>query len=127
MRLMELRGETGPDELEAALRGCGGPLAALDVAGRIAVVQRLEEKEPALFTQVRNAAYLAYYENAAVVRAVQALGLPYQAMPAVKGYPLPAFDMEEDRPRHNRGHYIRTDEVKPLDLTVLSGGDHGHP
>ena len=125
LRLMEIRGEAGPEELENALIACGGPLAALDSAGKVEVVKRLEETQPALFTLIRNASYLAYYENPAVVRAVQGLGMPYQAMPATKGYPLPAFDMEQDRPRHNRGHYIRTDEVKPLDLSVLNGGDHG--
>jgi hypothetical protein len=125
MRLMEVRGEGGPDELETALIACGGPLAGLDPAARIEVVKRLEASEPTLFTLVRNAAYLAYYENPAVVRAVQGLGMPYQAMPGHKGYPLPAFDLEQDRPRHNRGHYIRTDEVKPLDLSVLNGGEHG--
>ena len=27
-------------------------------------------------------------------------------------------------PRHGRGHYIRTEDVKPLDLSVLEG-EHG--
>ena len=65
---------------------------------------------------MRNAAYFAYYEHPAVVRAIQGLGQPYQAMPGAKGYPLPAFNLEHDRPRHGRGYYIRTEDVKPLDL-----------
>ena len=88
-------------------------------------MQRLEAENPKLFAQVRNAAYLAYYENPAVVRAVRGLGQPYQAMPGQKGYPLPAYDLEQDRPRHHRGGYTKTGDVKRLDLSVLNGGDHG--
>src|SRR5689334_13234623 len=52
MRLMEIYGESGPDELEAALLACGGPLASLDAAGRTEVVRRLEAENPKLFAQV---------------------------------------------------------------------------
>ena len=120
MRLLEAQGETGADELgagtarmwrTAGTSGCRRP-------GR-RWCGSLEAAEPALFKLVRNATYLAYYENPAVVRPFRALGQPYQAMPGAKGYPLPAFDLEHDRPRHERGHYIRTEDVKPLDLSVL--------
>lgn len=124
MRLLEARGQGGADELEQALLKCGGPLAPLDADARAEVVRSFESSEPAFFKLVRNAAYIAYYENPAVVRAVQGLGQPYQAMPGAKGYPLPAFDLEHDRPRHGRGHYIRTEDVRPLDLSVLEG-EHG--
>lgn len=125
MRLLEALGQTGADELERELLSCGGPFDRLDADGRVEVVRRLEASNPALFKLVRNAAYLAYYENPAVVRAIQGLGQPYQAMPGAKGYPLPAFDLEHDQPRHGRGHYIRTEDVKPLDLSVLAEGEHG--
>ena len=105
MRLLEAQGETGADDLERALLACGGPLAPLDADARTGVVEQ----------------YLSYYEHPAVVRAVQGLGQPYQAMPGAKGYPQPAFDLEHDRPRHGRGHYIPTEDVKPLDLSVLEG------
>ena len=125
MRLMEVRGEFAADELERAVLACGGPLAPLDPAGRIAVVERLEREQGELFRLVRNAAYISYYQNPAVVRAVQGLGMPYRAMPAAEGYPLPPFDLAEDRPRHNRGRYVPTEEVKRLDLSVLEGDGHG--
>ena len=125
MRLLEARGETGADELERALTECGGPLAPLDAAARAGVVGRFEATDPTFFKLARNAAYIAYYENPAVVRAIQGLGQPYRAMPGAKGYPLPAFDLEQDRPRHGRGHYVRTEDVKPLDLSVLAEGEHG--
>lgn len=124
MRLLEARGEGGADDLERALIDCGAPLAPLDEEGRASVMRRFEAADPAFFKLVRNAAYIAYYENPAVVRAIQGLGQPYQAMPGSKGYPQPAFDLEHDRPRHGRGHYTRTEDVKPLDLSVLEG-EHG--
>lgn len=125
MRLLEARGEAGVDEVEQALLACGGPLAPLDAAGRAAVVQRLEQDHQALFTLVRTAVTLAYYESAAVIRAIRELGQPYQAVPIHQGYALPPFDPGRDRPRHNRGHWLRTDDVRRLDLSVLDGGDHG--
>ncbi len=120
-RLQELRGEGAVQALAAALDSCGGPLTALDEEGRVAVVARLEQEQPELFTAVRNAAYLAYYESPAVIPAIQALGQPYRAIPYIGGYPQEPFDPERDRPRHNRGSYIPTDEVRPVDL---SGLDH---
>ena len=81
MRLMEVRGQDACDGLEQAVLAAGGPLAPLDEAGRIAVVQRLEQSEPALFKLLRSAVYLGYYENPAVIRAVQGLGQPYKAVP----------------------------------------------
>lgn len=125
MRLLEAQGQTAADELEKELLRYGAPFDRLDADRRAEVVRRLEAGNPALFKLVRNAAYLAYYENPAVVRAVQGLGQPYQAMPSAKGYPLPAFDLEHDRPRHGRGHYIPTEDVKPLDLSALAEGEHG--
>ncbi|MFO1068096.1 MAG: hypothetical protein U1E14_06180 [Geminicoccaceae bacterium] len=125
MRLLEVRGEQGPAELEKALLACGGPLAPLDAAGRRAVVERLEREQPKLFVLARNASYVAYYESPAVVRAVVGLGAPYRAMPAAEGYPLAPFDMAKDRPTHGRGGYIRTEDVRRLDLSQLEGAANG--
>ena len=116
MRLLEVRGEQGAAELEAALLASGGPLAPLDAAGRRAVVERLEREHAQLFALVRNTSYVAYYESPAVVRAVAALGQPYRAMPGKDGYPMAPFDLARDRPTHGRGGYVRTDEVRRLDL-----------
>jgi hypothetical protein len=121
MRLLESRGENCLAELELALSPCGGPLGPLDEADRLAVLARLEQKDPKLFALVRTAAYLAYYESPAVVRRVQSLGQPYKAVPGMEGYATTPFDIEGDRPPHNRGHYISTDEVKPADLSQLHG------
>ena len=126
MRLLEVRGEQGAAELEAALLASGGPLAPLDAAGRRAVVERLEREHAQLFTLVRNAAYVAYYESPAVVRAVAGAGpaLPGDArqgrLPDAAVRPRRATG----RP-HGRGGYVRTDDVQRLDLGELHGGAHG--
>jgi hypothetical protein len=128
MRLMEVRGQDACDGLERAVLAAGGPLAPLDEAGRIAVVQRLEQSEPALFKLLRSAVYLGYYENPAVIRAVQGLGQPYKAVPIFEGYEQAPFDLDRDRPRHNRGHWIRTEDVRPVDVAglELEEGKHAH-
>ena len=119
MRLMALRGEDCLVGLAEAIDRCGGPLAPLDEAGRVAVVERLETSERELFELVRQALYFAYYENPAVVTAIKALGQPYKAVPILEGYGQEPFDQDRDRPRHNRGHYVPTDKVRRLDLAHL--------
>jgi len=122
-RLQEVRGEGAVQELAAVLNACGGPLASLDEAGRIAVVERLEREHADLFKLVRNATFLAYYESPAVIPAIQMLGQPYKAIPGLDGYPLPPFDPERDQPRHNRGCYVPTEAVRRVDLSRLEHGD----
>ena len=128
MRLMEVRGLLACDELEQAILAAGGPLAPLDEPGRIAVVERLEQDQPALFKLLRGAVYLGYYENPAVIRAVQGLGQPYKAVPIFEGYEQAPFDLDRDRPRHNRGHWVRTEDVRPVDVQGLDLEEkkHGH-
>ena len=127
MRLLEERGETALSELEAALRNCGGPLESLGEAGRVEVVAKLESASPKLFTLIRTASYFAYYESPSVLPQIRSLGQPYDPMPILKGYQLEPFDRERDRPRHNRGSYIPTDRVKPVDISGLDhlGERHG--
>lgn len=124
MRLLETRGEDALAELEQAIGAAGGPLDGLDSAGRKAVVGRLEAQAPGLFTLVRTATYLGYYENPAVIRQVQALGQPYQAVPIHRGYPQQPFDPARDTPRHGRGRYVPTEAVERVELGALSGGQH---
>ncbi|MBV9221903.1 MAG: hypothetical protein JOY94_20980 [Methylobacteriaceae bacterium] len=127
MRLLESLGENCLADLESELAACGGPLGPLAEAERLAVLERLEHARPKLFALVRTAACLAYYESPTVVRQIQTLGQPYKAIPGIEGYPTVPFDLERDRPRHNRGHYIATDGVRRVDLSALSqaGGANG--
>ena len=120
MRLMEVRGPSG------LRRGGAGPARgrrAARSAGRGRTQRRgrapRAEAEPALFKLLRSAVYLAYYESPAIVRAIQGLGQPYKAVPIFEGYEQEPFDLERDRPRHNRGHWVRTEDVRPVDIAAL--------
>lgn len=117
-RLLETRGEAGVEALSRALADCGGPLTPLDGTARIAVVERLEREFPALFGHVRTIVYISYYENAAVIRAIRALGQPYDPMSGQHGYAISPFDAA-DRPTHGRGAWIPTTEVERVDLSGL--------
>jgi hypothetical protein len=127
MRLQEVMGEDALRRVETALLACGGPLAPLDEDGRVVVVTKLEATEPNLFVVLRTATYLAYYESPSVIPQIRALGQPYDPIPIIKGYHLDPFDRERDRPKHNRGFYIPTDRVKPIDISGLDhlGEHHG--
>jgi len=118
-RLIEERGRAALPTLAKALRAAGGPLRGLDETARVAVVQRLEAAEPQLFGWVRDAAYVAYYENPFVADAINQHGLRYELRPHIKGYPLPRFDLARDAPKHGRGRYIKTADVRRVDISGL--------
>jgi hypothetical protein len=44
-----------------------------------------------------------------------------------EGYAVGRFDPATDTPRHGRGGYVHTDEVRRVDLSQLDflGGSHG--
>ncbi len=119
LRLIEQRGKAELPALMGAILVAGGPLSGLDEAARVAVVQRLEANEPALFGWVRDAAYIAYYENPFVAEVINAQGHVYELRPHVKGYPVPRFDLERNTPRHGRGRYVPTEAVRRVDTTGL--------
>ena len=115
-RLCELGGTAAVDQLVAALAAGGGPFEALAPAARVAVVARLERDNLALFEIVVKVAYLSYYQNPAVQAAIRSLGFAYNATPLPAGYPVGTFDLDRDRPRHGRGGYLATAEVRRVDL-----------
>ncbi len=90
------------------------------VAAHGGSVAALEAAEPALFDAVRKIAYLTYYEQPTVIAAIRALGFTYNDTPLPEGYPAERFDPATDLPRHGRGHWIATDEVTRVDLSVLT-------
>lgn len=119
-RIRESAGSDGLVRIEAALRGSGGHWPA-DEPARIAAVAAFEASDPALFGQVLEAAYYAYYESPLVVAAIHAKGRPYQLTPHRSGFELRPFDPARDIPSHGRGHYVATGDVRfvdagPLDL-----------
>jgi hypothetical protein len=82
-------------------------------------VQRFEKAEPDLFGWVRDAAYIAYYENPFVAEAIVLTGHPYELHPHIKGYPVHRFDLARDTPRHGRGRYTKTADVRRVDISGL--------
>jgi len=118
-RLRQSEGEAVLHQVAAAIRASGGPLQALEPEARDAAVSRLEQAHPALFELVVKTAYLSYYENTVVHDAIRSLGFSYNTVPLPAGYEVGAFDHARDAPRHGRGRYVPTDEVRRVDLSKL--------
>ena len=110
----------GLDAVLAALADFGGPLSGLDGAQRVDVVRRFEALHPAVFAVLRRIAYLSYYEAPAVIAAIALHGHDYRAAPQPAGYALRRFDEERDAPRHSRGRYLSTGEIRRVDVGALA-------
>lgn len=54
-----------------------------------------------------------------MIAAIRALGHPYNDAPLPDGYPAAPFDPAADAPRHQRGRWIDTDDVHPVDAAAL--------
>ncbi len=80
---------------------------------------RLEANEPKLFEELRKYAYLTYYEQPATIDAIRALGFRYNDAPLPDGYPAERFDASTDAPRHARGRWVATEQVRRVDLSRL--------
>ena len=120
-RMVAQMGEAALDDLALTIEACGGPLGPLGVTERQDVVRRFEAAHPEQFETLRMIAYLAYYESPAVVRAVRSLGHVYNDAPQSAGYVMAPFDENDPHqaPAHQRGSYVRTEDVTRLDLTPL--------
>jgi hypothetical protein len=126
-RLTLMRGESAVQGLIDALAAAGGPLAPLDAGGRTAILTRVERERADDFLLVRNIVYLSYYESPAVHEAIRAMGFTYHAIPLPQGYEVGRFEPATDTPRHGRGVFVPTDQVRRVDLSRLEflGGSHG--
>jgi hypothetical protein len=123
-RLIENGEETDLLRIADALIAAGGPFSGHGPEERLAIVSRFEAQEPRLFEQVQSATTLAYYENPFVAEAIRKLGRPYSLRPHATGYPMAPFDFQHDTPHHQRGSYIATDAVRPLDISGLKLSDN---
>jgi hypothetical protein len=125
-RLILMRGEDAVPALVETLAAAGGPLARLARDARTALLASLERERPDDFLLVRNIVYLSYYESPAVHVAIRAMGFTYHAAPLPQGYEVGRFDPATDTPRHGRGAFVRTDEVRRVDLSQLDFVGDGH-
>lgn len=105
-RLPERLGGVAMAQLAAALPE---PLDEPAVAG-------LERAQPELFAQLFRTACLTYYAAREVTGAICASGVDYRTPLQPRGHELPPFDPERDTPRHRRGHFVETEEVRPIRL-----------
>jgi hypothetical protein len=115
-RLREIDGESALSALEQ-----------VDSKSGADALKALEQQEPALFAKLRSVVFLTYYEMPEVQDAIRSLGHPCNASPLPNGYATERFDPASDTPTHGRGHYVRTEDVKRVDLSGLDflRGDHG--
>ncbi|MGH6862256.1 MAG: hypothetical protein ACRECY_18570, partial [Phyllobacterium sp.] len=90
-----------------------------DAAMRLASVKGFETADPELFDKIYTAVTLAYYETPFVIEAIRNTGRPYSHRPHVTGYEMAPFDADRDVPGHQRGHYLKTEEVVPVDTSAL--------
>ena len=94
-------------------------VAARPAAAWHETAARLEAVEPKLFVELRKYAYLTYYEQEPVIEAIRALGFRYNDRPLPEGYPGEPFDRSRDAPRHERGRWVPTGEVRRVNLDGL--------
>ncbi|TIR15812.1 MAG: gluconate 2-dehydrogenase subunit 3 family protein [Mesorhizobium sp.] len=94
-------------------------LSSADGETRIAAVKAFEEADTELFDKIYTAVTLAYYETPFVIEAIRNTGRPYSYRPHVTGYDMAPFDFNRDRPAHRRGHYLETENVRPVDTSSL--------
>jgi len=113
-RLRDSLGPKAPSHLATLLQAAAGAGRDFEAAARA-----VEQREPALFAAVLAATYLAYYESPAVVRLLRELGHDYNDAPQPMGYAMEPFDPQRDAPRHRRGRFVATDEVRPVDPVAL--------
>lgn len=109
----------GEKALDRAIDGLPGLVEAAQGAARCQLVEKFEAAEPDLFATVRSVAFLAYYESPFVQEVIRGLGHAYNATPLPKGYGIRRFDRAKDQPRHGRGSYVPTDQVRRVDLAGL--------
>ena len=117
-RLADLGREDDLDRIVGFIGAASG-LANKSDAERTAIVADLERRRPELFKLVREAVTLAYYESPAAARRIRSLGFSYKLRPHIDGYAMPPVDADRDRPHHKRGGHVRTEDVRPLDLSGL--------
>jgi hypothetical protein len=114
----------------AGLRGILATLA--DADDMTLELQRLERAEPSSFRTLWRLAVYGYYSQPETITAIQRdLAPAYHGAPLPLGYahaiaPWDASDPLQ-RPSHTRGAYVRTEDVRRVDLHHVSQSDGETP
>ncbi|NMR21695.1 gluconate 2-dehydrogenase subunit 3 family protein [Cellulomonas fimi] len=106
-------------EFKARLGKLAGKLMARDPLGRVEVLRRLEADDAEFFTRVRDVVYYGYYSRPEVIRAINIhleAGKDYRYSPQPFGYSDSMADWDEALLSRVTGTYIRTQDVRPVDL-----------
>ena len=98
-----------------------GEWQTLDDEAVCARLSAMEQAFPDEFAALLTAAYIAYYESFEVRNVLRALGFTYNDRPQPSGYDLAAFDPANklENPPHQRGHFVETDKVAPVEFAHL--------
>ena len=119
MRLADKHDDALLATLADILARHGAPYHGLSPEQKIDAVRAMEVAEPDLFNWLRSAANYAYYEAPAVIEAINAHGVLLHLDPHHEGYDLPPFDFETQSPRHQRGRWIATGDIRRIDVSGL--------
>lgn len=118
-----LRGRLGSEALEEIATAIGGASEFLRGTDpdQIEAVRKLENDDPALFSELRFCTYFSYYESPVVIGVLRRLGHDYNDAPQPLGYAMQPFDPTPgaDLPRIPRGAYKKTGEVTRIDSSSL--------
>jgi hypothetical protein len=112
------------------LRGILATLATLraDLGEMTAALTAFEQEQPATFTALWRLAVYGYYSRPETIAAIQHdLASAYHGAPLPLGYahaidPWDASDPLQ-LPASPRGHYIRTEDVRRVDLSGIAGSE----
>lgn len=86
---------------------------------RVETLRQLEADDNEFFTRLRDVVYYGYYSRPEVIRAINVnldAGKDYRNSPQPFGYSDTMRDWDEDLLTRVKGNYIRTEDVRPLDL-----------
>ena len=100
-----------------------------DLGEMTAALAAFEQEQPAEFTALWRLAVYGYYSRPETIAAIQRDLTPhYHGAPLPLGYAhaMAAWDASDplQMPTAPRGHYIRTEDVRRVDLSGIAGSEH---
>lgn len=109
----------GESEFHARLDALGEEFVRSSPAAQVETLQTLEKTEEFFFARIRDLTYYAYYSRPAVITAINAnleAGKDLRNSPQPFGYSDTMDDWDEQLLNRVRGTYIRTEDVRPVEV-----------
>lgn len=109
----------GEDDLKVDLDILGEDFLQADVAKQVEILKHIERESPTFFLQLRNLVYYGYYSRPEVTKAINEnleAGRDYRSSPQPYGYLDVIEPWDESMFSQVRGSYIRTEEVKRVNV-----------